>query len=412
MACEKQANRIKLTSEAVAHLKLDPGESDRIWWDRDLAGFGFRVHAGGKRVWIIQYRIGTKQRRFRIGTFAELDATSARGRAKDMLAEVRVGQDPQGKRLARIADAALTLGSVIELYLPRAERQLKPRSFVETKRYLTVVWKPLHSASLAALDRKAIAARLSAIELSSGPVTTNRARSALLSALAWAIGEGLIDTNAVIGTNVREEKARERTLTTAELARIWSATDETDFGKIARLLILTGQRRGEVGGIRWSEIDLGKALWTIPAKRTKNGRDHDVPLSEAALVIIKSTSRRTDKTGQDRDLLFGRRDGEFTSWNFNKLALDGRLGGIPAYTLHDIRRSVSTHLHEAPLKIEPHIVEAVINHVSGHKAGVAGVYNRAKYATEKRAALERWAEHVEAIVVGRKQKVVAMPKRA
>ena len=365
------SSKIKLTGEAVDRLKLEPGETDRIWWDRDLPGFGIRVHAGskrrpGKRMWIIQYRLGANQRRLRLGSRAELDATSARVKAKDLLAGVRLGQDPQAKRRAMIADAAVTLGSVIELYLPRAERQLKPRSFVETKRYLGVAWRPLHGAPLSGLDRKAVAARLSAIELGSGPVAANRARAALLSVLAWAIGEGLTETNPVVGTNLREEKPRQRVLTVEELARIWNASDETDFGKIVRLLILTGQRRGELGGMRWSEIK--GDLWTIPGERTKNGREHVVPLSGAALAILASVPKRAG-----RDLVFGRRDGEFTSWNFGKVALDERLGDMPAYRLHDLRRSMATHMHEAPLKIQPQIVEAVLNHVSGHKAGVAGV---------------------------------------
>lgn len=405
------SNKIKLTGEAVARLKLELGEADRIWWDRDVKGFGLRVHAGGKRVWIIQYRLGAKQRRFRLGALAELDAAAARAKAKDLLAGVRLGDDPKAKWQVKIADAAVTLGSVIKLYLPRAERQLKPRSFTETKRYLTVAWKPLHDTPLARLDVPAVAARLSAIEMGSGPVAANRARAALLSMFSWAIGEGLATSNPVVGTNLRKEKSRDRVLSMEELARIWKATeDETDFGKIVRLAILTGQRRGELGGIRWSEIDHGQALWVMPANRTKNEREHAVPLSEGALAILASVPRRQDQAGQDRDLVFGSRDGEFTSWNYGKVALDKRLGDMPSWTLHDVRRSVSTHLHEAPLKVLPHIVEAVLNHVSGHKAGEAGTYNRAKYLPEKRQTLDRWADHVEATVAGRASNVVTMPR--
>jgi integrase len=398
------SNKIKLTGEAVARLKLESGETDRIWWDRDLPGFGVRVHSGGKRVWLVQYRLGARQRRFGLGSTKILDAASARQKAKEMLASVQLGKDPQMQKRAAIAEAASTLGSTIELYLSRAERQLKPRSFVETKRYLTASWKPLHGTPLSGLDRKAVAARLSAIELGSGPVAANRARAALLSALAWAIGEGLTETNPVVGTNLREEKPRQRVLTGAELARIWNATNEGDFGKIVRLLILTGQRRGEVGGMRWSEIK--GDLWTVPAARTKNGREHAVPLAEEAVTILESVPKR-----DGRDLVFGARDGEFTSWVWGRAALDARLGGMPAWTLHDIRRSVSTHMHDAPLKIQPHIVEAILNHVSGHKAGVAGVYNRAVYANEKRRALELWSERLKAIVGGASN-VLTMPRRA
>ena len=169
-----------------------------------------------------------------------------------------------------------------------------------------------------------------------------------------------------------------------------------DYGAIVRLLILTGQRREEVGGMLQSEIDTAGALWRIGAERTKNGLPHEVPLSAPALAVLRGLRRRKD-TGDERDLVFGSRDGPFSGWSKAKSALDARLTGalgrVPAaWRLHDIRRTVATGM--ADLGVQPHVIEAVLNHISGHKAGVAGVYNRSTYATEKRAALDMWADHV------------------
>jgi integrase len=181
------------------------------------------------------------------------------------------------------------------------------------------------------------------------------------------------------------------------------ACREDDYGRIVYLLALTGQRREEVGGMRWDELDLDARLWRIPPERTKNHRPHDVPLSGPALQILAKVIRR------DRPFVFGEGDGPFQGWSKAKSALDKRIadaGSTPApWRLHDLRRTVATRMGD--LGIEPHVVEAVLNHVSGTKAGVAGVYNRSLYAGEKRAALALWADHVMSTFQGGPQNDVA-----
>ena len=182
-----------------------------------------------------------------------------------------------------------------------------------------------------------------------------------------------------------------------------------------RLLILTGQRRGEIGDLSWSEIDLDKRQIDLPAHRTKNARPHIVPLSDEALSILKGIVRE-----DGRDLVFGRGAGGFGGWGKAKTELCAQIAKARAraahkaqgkpmagWTLHDLRRSFVTHVSEHGLA-QPHVVEAIVNHVSGYKGGVAGVYNRAAYAGEKRQALELWGAHVAALVLGRKSNVVAM----
>jgi integrase len=166
-----------------------------------------------------------------------------------------------------------------------------------------------------------------------------------------------------------------------------------------RLLILTGCRRKEIGGMRWSEFDDGK--WMLPSERTKNGHAHTLPLSASAWSIINSVPRVAD-----RDHLFGVRSDGFKDWG-RKRFLDARLGDtIKAWTLRDLRRTVATRM--ADIGVQPHIIEAVLNHVSGHKHGVAGIYNRATYEPEKQQALALWADHLLAIAEGRKRVVVPL----
>jgi integrase len=268
-------------------------------------------------------------------------------------------------------------------------------------------WRALHSRELQNLERRHVAAELGRIATTSGLYGANRSRAALSALFAWAIGEGLTDTNPVVGTNkATEEVARDRVLTGDELSLIWRVAGEGDYGAIVRLLILTGQRREEVGGTLWSEIDPGAATWRIASERTKNARPHEVPLSAPALEVLRGLERR-----EGRAFVFGSREGPFQGWSNAKVALDARmsaeLGRAPvAWRLHDIRRTVATRMGD--LGVQPHVIEAVLNHISGHKAGVAGVYNRATYAAEKRQALDMWGSHVADLVEGRESNIVPL----
>jgi integrase len=398
---------MKLTNASVTGLKLPVGKSERLVFDDSLAGFGLRIRVGGKRTWIAQYRLGRQQRRLTLGTVEAIDAVEARKRAKDALARVQLGQDPQAEKAAeRVPQSReMTLGELVERYLPRAERKLKASSYAGVVLHLQKHWKPLHTHEIRNLERRHVAAELGRIAVSSGPYGANRSRAALSSLFTWAIGEGLADTNPVVGTNkATDEISRDRVLSQDELRLVWQCAGSGDYGAIVRLLILTGQRREEVGGMLWSEIDLDAGLWSIGAARTKNALPHDVPLSSPAISILHEISRRGD-----RDYVFGSSQGPFQGWSNAKAVLDGRMtaaGKVQPWRLHDIRRTVATRLGDQG--VWPHIVEAILNHISGHKAGVAGTYNRAIYAAEKRQALDLWAAHVLALVEGTEANVVPL----
>jgi integrase len=388
---------MRLTKPNVARLTLTPGKSELLVFDDALPGFGLRIRAGGKRTWIAQYRVGSKQRRVSIGTVEALNADKAREAARDILAKVQLGGDPQTEKAETRARAAVTLDAVAKSYLEEhAKPKLKPRSYEEVERHLTHHWAPLGELPLHQIKRATVASRLNEIARERGPFASNRARASLSALFSWAMGEGLAETNPVVGTNkAAEEVSRDHVLKDQELAAIWKACRDDDHGRIIRLLLLTGQRREEVGALGWDEINEASALWTIPRERTKNGLPQDVPLSDAALDVLRGAPHR-----DGRALIFGEGAGGFQGWSKAKAKLDKRIAEagvkVRPWRLHDLRRTVATRLGE--LGTLPHVIEAVLNHVSGHKAGVAGVYNRAVYAKEKREALDRWAAHVAALV--------------
>jgi integrase len=393
---------MKLDNATVDKLKLAAGQSELIVFDERLPGFGVRLRAGGKRTWIIQYRVGKQQRRKTLGSVDKIRAPLARETASRDLAAIELGSDPQAQKNEQRARASQTLEILANRFLSEKRKQLKARSVESVEAHLTKHWAPLRGVSVHSITRREVAARLSEIAAERGPYAANRARSTLSGLFAWAMKEGLVDANPVLGTNKpTEEQARDRVLTDVELVAIWNACRGDDYGRIVRLLILTGQRRDEVGAMAKSEITLGQRKWNIPRERTKNGFAHEIHLSDLALNVLTPAIARDERQG--RDLLFGDGDHSFSGWSKSKLALDKRIEAATAaeplpWRLHDLRRTTATRMID--LGILPHVVEAVLNHISGHKAGVAGIYNRALYVPEKRQALDLWGAHVEALLAG------------
>jgi integrase len=380
--------------------------TDTIVFDGAIPGFGLRTRAGGSQTWVFQYKLGAKQRRMVIGKASALTPAKARKIAGDLYAAVRLGRDPASERETAKVQAAETFKAVAEQFLERQKERLRPTYHSDVERHLLVYAKTLHGISLAKVTKRDIATCLTSVEKNSGAASHNRVRASLSTLFAWAMSRGLAEINPVIGTERIKEHSRERVLDPAELRAIWNACLEDDYGAIIKLLALTGQRAGEIAELRWSEVRDEQIV--LPGERTKNHRLHIVPLSAAAQAILDALPRRIG-----RDLVFGSRNGAFAGWSSAKYRFDARIAeaGKPLahWTPHDLRRTAATGM--ADLGVQPHVIEAVLNHVSGHKGGVAGIYNRATYDKEKREALSLWAEHLMAIVEGRAATVVPL-KRA
>jgi integrase len=296
--------------------------------------------------------------------------------------------------------------ALVTSYLDAKQPELRPVSHRIAKLYLTgPYFRALHSLAVDTVKRSDVAACIRSIARNHSTNTAAAARRALSAFFAWVIAEGELGdgANPVDGSHrPADSTPRDHVPTPIELATIFRACDDDDFGRIVRLLVLLGNRRAEVGGMRWSELDMQAGAWTLPSSRSKNRRAIVISLPPAALAIIRAVPRT------NRDHLFGDRAGEgFTSWSRCKVELDRRLvGKVRPFKIHDIRRGVATGM--ADLGVEPHHIEACLNHFSGHRRGVAGVYNRSSYERAVKAALARWGEHVLAIVEKRAAKVVPM----
>jgi integrase len=383
----------KITLRVIADLAPGSYVADAV-----VQGFGVRRQKDGA-YYYLRYRRNGSQYMRSIGRHGSpWTCETARKEAQRLLGAVVGGSDPFAKPVP-----AEAFGAEVERYLLKQQAALKPRTYVELERHLRRDCGPLARLRLTEIDRRTIALRLAEVETASGPTARNRVRSSLSAFFNWAVREGLLDANPATGTARADERgSRDRVLTQAELAELWAGLPQGDFGEIVRLLALTGQRREEIGALRWSEVDLDRGLIVLPAERTKNLRQHEVPLSRQAKAILERQPKR-----KGRDFVFGIGEAGFSGWSKSKerldqallakrKAADRRAKPLPSFHLHDLRRTAATGMAE--LGVLPHIVEAILNHVSGHKGGVAGIYNRAKYSDEMRTALQRWADHLDKIV--------------
>ena len=403
---------MKLTMHSVATLVRPANKGDVVIWDDDLPGFGVRLR-GDKKSYLVQYRVGAQQRRESLGDIRRVRLEDARRVARHRFARVELGHDPAAERASarvKAAAAKLTLGVVAERYLDAKKEAMRPATYQAAKRHFTVHWKSLADRPLAEIQRADVAACLQGMAKAHGRTAASRARANLAALFGWAMREGLCDASPVAVTNdpAAGRPSRDRVLAMAELAAIWRACQDDDFGRIVRLLALLGCRRSEIGELKWSEIDLDRGIMTISGARTKNRRALTLTLPPVAIDILRGVPRRDGS-----DNAFGSGGDGFASWSYGTDALNERIVAaegkpLPHWTLHDLRRSAATHMADDEIGVQPHIIEALLNHVSGHKRGIAGIYNRARYDREIAAALQLWAEHLTAIVAGRKRKIVPL----
>jgi len=394
---------MKLTKDSLAALTAPAGKADHIEWDDDLPGFGIRLRGGTKR-WIVQYRIGSQQRRESLGDVRKVALDDARKAARQRFAKVELGIDPGAE--ADAASAKITMGAVADRYLAAKEGVRRFNTYRAARLHFSTHWKPLRGLALDALTRAQIASRLQEITTAHGRSAAAAARRNLSALYAWSMREGLCDTNPVLATNDPREgiKSRDRALDDGEVAIVWNACRDDDFGRIVRLLLLTGCRREEIGGLKWTEINFDTGVMTIPGERTKNHRTLTLTMPVMALDILRSVERQ-----EGRAFVFGTLgDRPYSAWGYSKLTMDNRITQeigrvLPRWTLHDCRRTFRTGLGR--LGVRPDVAELCINHAKG---SLAATYDRYHYEREIAQALAMWADHVASIIEGRERVVVPM----
>jgi integrase len=273
----------------------------------------------------------------------------------------------------------------------------RPGEWVKTGGGVLKRWSGRPLASITQHDVRDL---VEAIDDGGAPVSANRTLAVLKTLFKFYAKRGMVAISpAALVDAPAAEESRNRTLSDDEIKAVWKAADAAayPFGRLVQMLLLTGARRDELREAPWSEFDLdeGGRSWKLPAERAKNGNEHIVPLSAGALQILSEMPRI--KGG----LLFTT-NGEtpFAGLSKAKRRLD-TASGVTGWTLHDLRRTAATGMADK-CGVQPHIIEAALNHISGEsKRGVAGIYNRARYADEIRKALQAWADYVDGIVNGR-----------
>lgn len=352
--------------------------------------------------WIFSYRHGGRARRMTIGKFPAVTAKDASKGASILAGQICCGRDPAGEKraagqAARTASAPVRdlIEPVLKRYLRHAKARTRPSTFAETSRVFRIEVLPKWKGRrLSEISRADVRQLIAAIAARPAPVSANRCLASLKTFLAFAIEFDLISVSPAAAIKAPAvEKARERTLDDSELSAVLQACDGLgEYGAIVQLLILTGQRRSEVANLSWSEIDLAAKTWTLPAVRAKNGRQHVIPLSDAAIAILGNLLPPPSLGPVFSPVGFSQ----------SKAKLDAALAkamgqNCPAWCVHDLRRTATSGM--AGLGTAPHVIEACLNHQSGIIRGVAAVYNRCRYEPEKRAALDLWGAHVAALPV-------------
>lgn len=401
-----------ITVRTIQSIIPDP-HRDIYVWDTRLKGFGLRTTPRGSQSFVFQYRVeGGPARRKTIGPVGSpWTPATARKEAERLLVQVYQGIDPvEAKREAKRKKEALNFRTYserfVELYLKQNWKGTWRSADCTLKNVLIPRWehRPVNE-----ITRADIVKVLD--EYSDRPARRKEIHSLLRKLFNWATDRQDIDFSPLAGMKApKAVPSRRRVLNDEEVVALWKATENSGWpwGPYVRMLILTMQRRQEVAEMNWSEIDLDARRWTLPADRAKNDEEHVIPLTSLALAelqllgpkrkgLVFTTTGTTPVSGffKGRSALHK----DMIAYLKAKQIDDGGDPDqveVPNWRLHDIRRTGATHLQSLGVPVE--VTESVLNHISGTRAGVAGIYNRYKYDAEKRTALDAWDAKLQALL--------------
>ena len=396
--------RHKLTDAFLRNTK-PPANSQFEYWDTLTPGFGVRVSYGGKKALQVLTRVNGKLQRFTLGAYPKLSLADARDQAERILRDAAKGISPKDReaedRRKAQAERLNTFASVATEFMADHAKNLRTRD--ELQRVINVdllpAWGDKPIASITRADVKALIRE----KARTAPISANRLVALVSKIFTWALDEEIIQASpAVRLKRPGEERERERSLIDEEIKALWPAFTALGypFGHGLKFLLVTGQRRGEVAGLKWSEID-GDG-WNLPGARSKSKQGHRVPLSTLALEILEQTPRICDYVFSS-----GRRVGPLEGWHGAKSRADTFLGKpIAPWRIHDLRRTMATQMRS--LGIDRLVVSKLLNHA---EAGITKIYDRYGADAEKAAAMERWAQKLRETIEGKpRRNVVAFRK--
>lgn len=398
--------QIRLSNSSVE--AAEPSDRDAFLWDDRLRGFGLKVTPRGAKTYVLQYRTGgrgTPTKRYTIGSHGSpWTPHTARVEAERLLILVKQGKDPHEDARQQKRDRVdLRFEVYAERYLSHYGKRWSSRTrpTVESN-FRNWIVPALKGRSISEIGKPDIVAMLDRVE-ERAPGRLALPRNVYAHArklFSWARSRGDIDHHPFEGIDPPPApSSRERVLSDHELAAIWRTSEKLGppFGPMLRLLIITGQRREEVAGLDWQELDPSTGNWAIPAARAKNRKTHTVPLSNLAIRELKALARGD---WPRRGLVFTTTGQTAASGHSRaKERLDRLLEkdfpAIQPWRVHDLRRTFATGLQRLGVRLE--VTEACLNHVSGSRRGVVGVYQRHQWSDEKRQALDLWGQHLTVI---------------
>jgi integrase len=408
-----------LTAAAVERLK-PPAEGQAEHFDAGFPGLALRISYGGGRAWVYFYRVHGKLRRLTLGTYPALGLVGAREAWREARNAVERGEDPAGAKAEAKRREPDTVRSVAEQFIAKYAKPRNRTADEVARMFALHLYPKLGSVRIETVTRRDILDLIDTIEEKSSPARANRVLANVRRMFSWAVERGIIEASPA--ANVRapgQETARDRVLTDDEVRAFLRACEGMGepFGPLFRLLLLTGQRREEVAAMPWAELDLAGAVWHLPAARTKNKRASDVPLAEQSVAILEGLMRRSplvfpaqfsrDGHTAPRPLSgFGRAKERLDAAMLAELRKGDLEATLPDWRLHDLRRTAASGM--ARLGVGVHVVEKLLNHVSGTFAGVVGVYQRHDFMVEKRAAAQTWANYLDSLTAERPANVVQL----
>lgn len=401
------ATKKTLTAASVERIK-PPQTGQRDTFDAAMPGLALRVSYGGSKTFVLFYRLHGRQRRMTLGRYPGLSLSDARTKARDALQAVERGEDPAQERKEAKARRPDTWENVAEDFIEKyAKRQNRSWKVAQSifENHVTPHWR---GRDFKTIKRRDVLDLLDTLIDAGLTTQANRVLAHTRKLFNWALEREIIDASPVAGVKPPEkEKQRDRVLDDDELRTLWGAFNGMGypFGPMFKLLLLTGQRRSEVAEMRWRDIDLDKAVWTLPATSTKAGRAHEVPLSPQAVEILRLLPRFTGKDAGD--FVFSTQNGKTPVSGYSKaklrcaadlnkrLAKDGK-EPMADWRLHDLRRTAATNIAKLGFPVD--VVGKVLNHAP---RGVTSVYDRHSYMPQKKAALDAWAKRLDAVVSGK-----------
>jgi integrase len=401
---------MKLDAKTVAAYQPPADKNDIVVLDDDLTGFGLRIR-NGRKSFVFQYSISSNGRRvsarMKLGDYPGITADAARREASKLHSKVNLGQHPANEKRNQRAEAVHTFEVLVDAYLDFQKNEVRPTTLVEITRYLKNHARELHRLPAATITREIVVKLLDRARIDYGKVSANRLQSTLSAAFAWGIERGYAQANPCINIKKKKEESRDRVLDDSELKCVFAVLGDDNFSQIIRLLALTGQRLSEISELRWSEVDFDAGLIRLPASRTKNKRPHTIPMSAPVRQILAGRKREYDG-------VFASERGYMGNWENRMIRLQATIAehgrALAHWTPHDLRRSFVSGL--ARLGVRSEVAEAVVNHISGDRGGVRGIYQRYDYGSEKAEALEQWGAHIVAMTSGEPSKVVVPLRRA